>query len=198
LGSHVSNLSEYVEIAEKKMSSSNGQVNPLDRHAAAFIMCKSKGLRKYLKTLSSNAPGTADNALAQIKIFAKLQASAYPKPLPGFCRWMEEMQKPILAKIRSRLRQEFVSKKFQEAKKTGSLGTILKLTDIERQLAVDSREYDNALATAEEAERIAAYLEGASQQRKVDAARYGTWITSVLAITSLVTSMIVSALYFVG
>lgn len=198
LGSHVSNVAEYIEIAEKKMSSSNGQVNPLDRHAAAFIMCKAKALRKYLKTLAANAPGTAANALAQIKIFAKLQATAYPKPLPGFCRWMEEMQKPVLAKIRSRLRQEFVSKKFQEAKKTGNMGAILKLTDIERQLAVDSREYDNALATAEEAGRVAAYLEGASQQRKLDAARYGTWITSVLAITSLVTSMIVSALYFLG
>ncbi|MDF2366768.1 hypothetical protein [Sneathiella sp.] len=198
LGSHVRNVSEFIEIAEKKLISSNGQGNPFDRHAAAFITSKAKGLDKYLRMFAANAPGTSVHALVQIKLFAKLQAVAHPGPLPGFCRWMEETQKPILLKIRSRLRREVVNQKFQEAKKSGNLAAILSETDIERQLIEDTREYENALATAGEAERVAAYLEGASEQRKQEAALYGSWITSVLAITSLVTSMVVSALYFLG
>ncbi|MCC3305450.1 hypothetical protein [Sneathiella sp. HT1-7] len=198
LGSHVRNVPEFIEIAEKKLAASNGQGNPFDRHSAAFITSKAKGLDKYLRMLAASAPGTSANALAQIKLFAKLQAAAHPGPLPGFCRWMEETQKPVLAKIRSRLRREVVSQKFQEAKKSGNLAAILKETDIERQLAEDTHEYEIALATSAESERIAAYLEGASEQRRQDAAHYGIWITSVLAITTLVTSMTISALYFLG
>ena len=78
------------------------------------------------------------------------------------------------------------------------LPELLRATDIERQLAADAKEYQGALATAGNADRMAAYLANGTEQRRNAADRYGAWITSVLAITSLVTSMVVSALYFIG
>ncbi len=196
LGGDVRNIPQLIDVAEKKLSSSNGQGNPFDRHIAAFVAVKSKGLDKHLKILAHKAPGSAEQMLVQLRILAKLQAAAHPLPLPGFCRWTEEMLKPVFAKIRSRLRREIVSQKFHEAKKSGSMVAILNATDIERQLAADAREYDEALAVADEGDRIAVYLEKSVEQRRTAAMRYGAWITSVLAITSLMSSMILSALYF--
>ncbi|MFC4272967.1 hypothetical protein GQF03_07235 [Sneathiella chungangensis] len=198
LGSHVKNVPDFLTIAEKKLVSANGQGNPFDRHAAAFIASKSKGLDKYLKTLSYHAPGSVPHTLVQLKLFAKLQAVAHPAPLPGFAAWAEEMLKPVFAKIRSRLRREVISQRFKEAKKSGNLETILTATDIERQIAADSREYENALATATQADQMAAFLANGTEHRRAAANHYGAWITSVLSVTSLITSMVLSALYFMG
>ena len=198
LGSYVKNVPEFIEIAEKKLLSSNGQGNPFDRHAAAFIAAKSKGIDKYLRPLANHSPDSVPYVLGQLKLFAKIQAAAHPGPLPGFCRWAEEMLKSVFSKIKSRVRREVVNQRLQEAMKSGNLETILQATDIERQIVQDAREYEEALAAAGNADRMAAFLANGTEQRRFAAARYGVWITSVLAITSLVTSMVISALYFLG
>ncbi|WP_340149291.1 hypothetical protein [uncultured Sneathiella sp.] len=198
LGYHVRSVREFIEVAEKKMVSANGQANPFDRHAAGFIAAKTKGIDQFLQPMSGAAPGSADHALIEVKLFARLQSAVHPGPLPGFCRWAEEALKPVFSKFKSRLRREVITQKFQSAKKSGSLIEILKAMDIDRQLAADAKEYHSALATAGQAERMAAFLANGTEQRRQAAARYGAWITSVLAITSLVSSMVVSALYFIG
>ena len=198
LGHHVRNVREFIEVAEKKMVSANGQANPFDRHAAGFIASKTKGIDQFLLPMSGSAPGSADHAIIELKLFARLQSATHPAPLPGFCRWAEETLKPVFGKIMSRLRREVVNQRFQVAKKSGSLPELLRATDIERQLAADAKEYQGALAAAGNADRMAAYLANGTEQRRNAADRYGAWITSVLAITSLVTSMVVSALYFIG
>ncbi|MEX1035400.1 MAG: hypothetical protein WDZ54_05550 [Sneathiella sp.] len=197
-GYYVRNVRDFIEVAEKKLISANGQANPFDRHAAGFIAARTRGIDKFLQPPSGSAPGSAAHALIELKLFARLQSGTHPVPLPGFCRWAEELLRPVFGMIMSRLRREVVNQRFQIAKKSGSLIEVLQATDIERQLAADAREYQGALATAANADRMVAYLAGATEQRRHEAAHYGGWITSVLAITSLVTSMVFSALYFIG
>ena len=198
LGSHVRNVQEFIEVSETKLASSNGQGNPFDRHAAAFIATKSNGIDKHIRSLALTAPGSVQSQLIQLKLFAQLQAAAHPSPLPGYCRWAEEMLKPVFAKIRSRLRRKVVDQRLQEAKKSGIIGNILSATDIERQIDAAAQEYEAVLASASDAARMADYLANGTEQRRIAADRYGAWITSVLAITSLLTSMVMSALYFLG
>ena len=198
VGSNVRDIPQLIDIAEKKMMSAGGKANPFDRHSSAFIAAKSKGLGKYLHQLSNTLPGSVKHSLSLLKMFAKLQAIVHPEPLPGFCLWAETLLKPVLGKIQSRLRREIVGQRLEAAKKSGILETILTATDIEQQMAADAEEYEKALAEAAYAERMAFHLANSSGQRKFAAGRYGTWITSVLSIASLLTSMALSALYFIG
>ncbi|MCF8468737.1 MAG: hypothetical protein K9G33_15160 [Sneathiella sp.] len=198
VGSNVRDIPQLIGIAEKKLMSAGGKTNPFDRHSSAFIAAKSKGLGKYLHQLASTAPGSVKHSLALLKMFAKLQAIVHPEPLPGFCLWAETLMKPVLGKIQSRLRREVVSQRLDAAKKSGNLETILTATDVEQQMAADAEEYEKALAEAAHAERMAFHLAGSSDLRRVAAGRYGTWITSVLSIATLLTSMALSALYFIG
>ncbi len=196
LGSHVRNISEFIEIAEQKLLASNGHGNPFDRHAAAFIATKSRGLDKYLISLTLYPAGSVEHVLLELKLFAKLQALSHPGPLPGFAAWAEEMLKPVFLKIRSRLRREVVIQRFREARKSGDLGMILQATDLERQLARDRREYEEALAAAGEADRLAIFLMNGADARRAAAEGYGAWITSVLSVTALLASTVLSVLYF--
>ncbi len=198
LGSHVRNIAEFIEIAEKKLQASNGHGNPFDRHAAAFIATKSRGLDKYMKLLSLYSVGSVEHTLIQLRLFAALQALSHPGPLPGFAAWAEELLKPVFLKIRSRLRRDLVLQRFREARKSGDLTTILETTDLERQLQLDSREYQAAIAAVSEADRMVIYLMNGTEMRRALAERYGAWITSVLSVTALLTSAAFSALYFLG
>ncbi|TNE41343.1 MAG: hypothetical protein EP348_01070 [Alphaproteobacteria bacterium] len=118
--------------------------------------------------------------------------------MPGLCLWVEQQLKPLLGKIRSRLRREVIEKRFQEAKKSAMLETILIATDIERQVRIDEKEYGRALKDAVQSERQARQIEAAEQARRIAAEKYGSWVTSVLSITALLASMVLSALYFAG
>src|SRR5690606_28208238 len=127
--------------------------------------------------------GSVEHTLIQLRLFAALQALSHPGPLPGFAAWAEELLKPVFLKIRSRLRRDLVLQRFREARKSGDLTTILETTDLERQLQLDSREYQAAIAAVSEADRMVIYLMNGTEMRRALAERYGAWITSVLSVT---------------
>lgn len=198
LGSNVRNMRQFIDIIEKKLLSSGGSDNPFDRHSAAFIAAKSRGVGKILIQIGSAEPESVTEAVARLALFSALQNMYHPAPLPGLCLWAEAVLRPVFGKIRSRLRREIIEQRFEIAKKSGSLEKILSATDIQRQLKADEKEYSQALTMAAMTEKTAVHLEHAVEERKMAAARYGSWITAVLAIASLATSMMVSSLYFIG
>ncbi|MCR9212119.1 MAG: hypothetical protein NXI13_00260 [Proteobacteria bacterium] len=197
-GSYISTVRQLIEIAEKKLVSSNGNMSLFDRHTAAFIASRSTGLRQYFTELSKSRSGDLKHTVSLLKLFAHLQNVHYPRALPGFCLWAETLLKPLISNIQSDLRREFVKQRFEAAKRTGSLNTLISAVDIERHMKLDSREYSQAIMSFINAERLAIRLHDAVQERKAEANKYGSWLASVFSIATLVTSMILSTLYFLG
>ncbi len=197
-GHYISTIRQLFETAEKKLLSSNGNMPLFDRHTAAFIACRSSGLRQYFTELTKHRSGDTKHTVILLKLFAQLQNVHYPKALPGFCLWAETLLKPLISGIQSDLRREYVMQRFETVKKTGNLNTLINVVDIERHLKLDSQEYSKAIQSFINAERMAIRLHDAVAQRKAEANKYGSWLASVFSIATLVTSMILSALYFLG
>lgn len=197
-GSYVSNIRQLIEVAEKKLVSLNGNMPLFDRHTAAFIASRSVGMRQYFSELSKSRSGDLKHTVALLKLVAHLQKIHYPRTLPGFCLWAETLLMPLISSIQSDLRREIVLQKFEAAKKTGNLAILISAVDIERHKKLDSVEYGRAVQSFIDAERLAMRLHDAVDQRKAEASKYGSWLASVFSIATLVTSMILSTLYFLG
>ncbi|USG62717.1 hypothetical protein NBZ79_06970 [Sneathiella marina] len=198
LGSHVTTMSQFMKVVEKKLTTPGNQVNPFDRHCAAFIAAKASGQGKSFRQIALGKPGSIEHSAGLLNMFGRLQNVYHPGPLPGFCIWADSQLKPLIANLKSELRREFVMKRFEVGRKSGNIGTILLATDIQRHTRKDEKEFHQARSNFAGAEQLAVRLESAIEERKAAATQYGNWIASVLSITALLTSMGLSALHFMG
>lgn len=198
IGSHVNTMAQFMKLAEKKLTTPGNQINPFDRHCAAFIAVKASGQGKTFRQIGLGKAGSVKHSAGLLNMFGQLQKIYHPGPLPGFCLWADSLLKPLIANLKSELRREFVMKRFETARTSGNLGAILLAADIQRHLRKDEKEFHQARTNFAGAEQLTVRLDAAVEERKAAASRYGNWIASVLSITSLLTSMGLSALYFMG
>jgi len=198
LGSHVTTMAQFMKVVEKKLTTPGNQINPFDRHCAAFIAAKASGQGKSFRQIGLGKPGSVEHSVGLLNMFGRLQNIYHPGPLPGFCIWIDSQLKPLIANLKSELRREFVIKRFEIARKSGNMGTILLAIDIQRQTKKDKKEYRQARSNFAGTGQLAVRLEAAIEERKAAASQYGNWIASVLSIAALLTSMGLSALHFMG
>ena len=198
LGSHVTTMAQFMKVVEKKLTTPGNQINPFDRHCAAFIAAKASGQGKSFRQIGLGKPGSAEHSAGLLNMFGRLQNIYHPGPLPGFCIWIDSLLKPLIANLKSELRRAFVMKRFEVARKSGNMGTILLAIDIQRQTKKDKKEFHQAKSNFVGAEQLSVRLDAAIEERRAAASQYGNWIASVLSITALLTSMGLSALHFMG
>lgn len=198
IGCQVSTMAHFMKVVEKKLTTPGNQINPFDRHCAAFIAAKAAGQGKSFHQMGLGKPGSAIYTVGLLKMFGQLQNIYHPGPLPGFCLWSDSLLKPLISGLKSELRREFVMKRFEVARKSGNMGSILAATDIQQHIKKDEKEYLVAKSSFAGAEQLAVRLEAATEERKAAATQYGNWIASVLSITALLTSMGLSVLHFLG
>ncbi|MEH6547640.1 MAG: hypothetical protein V7701_14485 [Sneathiella sp.] len=198
IGSHVSTMARFMKVVEKKLTTPGNQINPFDRHCAALIAVKASGQGRSFRQMGLGNPGSVEHSAGLLNMFGQLQKIYHPGPLPGFCLWADSLLKPLIASLKSELRREFVMKRFEDARTSGNMETILLATDIRRHIRKDEKEFHQARSNFTGIEQLAVRLEAATEERKAAASRYGNWIASVLSITALLTSMGLSALHFMG
>jgi eukaryotic-like serine/threonine-protein kinase len=198
IGSHVTTMARFMKVVEKKLTTPGNQINPFDRHCAAFIAAKATGQGKRFHQMGLGKPGSAVYTVGLLKLFGQLQSIYHPGPLPGFCLWSDSLLKPLISGLKSELRRQFVMKRFEVARKSGNMGSILAATDIQQHIKKDEKEFLQAKSSFTGAEQMAVRLEAATEERKAAATQYGNWIASVLSITALLTSMGLTVLHFLG
>lgn len=195
-GAYVNSVEHLIEILELKAVKEKGKIRPYDRHTAAFIAARSSRMNKQIKELTAFKDGSIDHTIALINLFARMQNLMSPNPKPGLCMWVAELITPLINKIHSDIRREFVKSKLAKVKESGSIEKILKAVDLKNNLRRDAKEYDQAIKAFVAVEKSIAALENGADFRKLSAQRYGHWIASVLSISALLTSMGLSYLYF--
>ena len=195
-GVHVQDVVQLIEVLEAKALKAEGKINPYDRHVAAFIAARSKRLNKQIQELTSLKEGSVDYVYALAMLFARLQNLMSPSPKPGLCLWVGELIKPLINKIHSDIRREFVKSKYEKVKESGSIEKILKAVDLKNNLRRDAKEYEQAIRAFVSVENSIAALENGTEFRKLASQKYGHWIASVISISALMASMGLSYLYF--
>ncbi len=195
-GAHVVDAVSLLELLEVKALKTEGKFNPFDRHTAAFIASRAKSISKHFQKLSMLKPDSVDHTLTLIAMFARMQNLMNPGPMPGMCLWVGRAIMPIINKIHSDIRKEFVKSKFEKVKDSGNLEKILIAIDLKNNLSRDEKEYEQAIRAFSAVEHNISALESGTEVRKFSAQRYGQWIASLLSISALLTSMGLSYLYF--
>ncbi|MEP3247210.1 MAG: hypothetical protein ABJN40_10245 [Sneathiella sp.] len=195
-GSHVKDVVQLIDILEYKALKADGKISPYDRHTAAFIAAKNKRMQKQIQELANFKEGSVDYAYALAMLFSRLQSLMSPGPKPGLCLWVGQLIKPLINKIHSDIRREFVKSKYEKVKESGSIEKILQAIDLKNNLKRDAKEYDQAIKAFVAVENSISALENGTEYRKLAAQKYGHWIASVISISALLASMGLSYLYF--
>lgn len=197
-GAYVKDIEKLMDILEERAFKTDGKINPFDRHTSAFIATKTTSLTKNFQKLSTLPHASVGYTIMQIVMLGRLQNSKSPAPKPGLCLWVKVILKPIINKIHSSIRREFVLKKLENAIESGSIDKVLKEIDLENNLNRDSSEYAQAIREFIGVNNGIRSLENGGPARAHAAKKYGQWIASVISISALVSSMGFSYLYFVG
>ncbi len=197
-GAYAKDVEKLMDILEERAFKLDGKINPLDRHTAAFIATRTKTLTKNFQKLSSLAPDSVAYTIMLIEMMGRLQNAKSPSPKPGLCMWVQVVLKPVIKKIHSSIRREFVLKKLENAMESGNIDRILKEIDLENNLRRDSSEYEQAIKEFIDINTGIQSLENGGKARAYAAKKYGQWIASVISIAALLSSFGFSYLHFVG
>lgn len=195
-GAYVGDMGDLLQILEYKALKAEGKINPFDRHIAAFIASRTKSLSKNFQRLATLQPDSAEYTLTLLTLFSRLQSLSNPGPMPGLCLWIGRAITPLINKIHSELRRDFVKAKYEKVKEAGNIEKILQAIDLKNNLNRDEREYEQAIRAFSVVEHNIAALGNGTEVRKFAAQKYGQWIASLLSISALLSSMGLSYLYF--
>jgi len=195
-GAYVPDIATLLQLLEYKAVKAEGKINPFDRHVAAFVASRSKSLTKNFQKLATLQKDSVEHTLALLNLFARMQNLSNPGPMPGLCLWVGRAITPLINKIHSVLRRDFVKAKYEKVKDTGNIEKILQAIDIKNNLNRDEREYEQAIRAFTVVEHNITVLESGNEVRKFEAQKYGQWIASLLSISTLLASMGLSYLYF--
>ncbi|MEH6401755.1 MAG: hypothetical protein V7750_00180 [Sneathiella sp.] len=195
-GAYVSDITDFLQILEYKALKAEGKINPFDRHSSAFVAARTKSLAKNFQKLATLNKESVDYTLTLLGIFSRMQNLSNPGPMPGLCMWVGKAITPLINKIHSELRREFVKSKYEKVKETGNIEKILQAIDIKNNLNRDEREYEQAIRAFAVVEHNIGVLGNGAEGRKFEAQKYGQWIASLLSISTLLSSMGLSYLYF--
>ncbi len=197
-GAYAKDIETFMDILEDRAFKLDGKINPFDRHTSAFIAAKTDALAKNFHKLATLTPDSVAHTIMQIVMLGRLQNMKSPSAKPGLCLWVQVALKPIINKIHSSIRREFVLKKLENAIGSGNIDKILKEIDLENNLKRDASEYDQAIKEFIDINQGIRSLETGGPARAFAAKKYGQWIASVISIAALLSSFGFSYLYFVG
>lgn len=197
-GAYVKGVETLLDVLEERAFKTDGKINPFDRHTAAFIAARTNTLTKSFQRLSNLPPANVEYSLLQITMIGRLQNLLSPSAKPGLCLWVKIMVLPLINKIHSEIRREFVKKKLENAIQSGNIEKVLAEIDLQNNLKRDATEYEQAITEFIDVDKGIKSLENGKPQRSHAAQKYGQWIASVISIGALLSSMGFSYLYFIG
>ena len=136
---------EALIALEGVASQSDRPQYPIDRHLAAFLMSRWKGL-SYVDSLDLGKPQREVKSLANLKILAGIQDYFKVAALPNLCQWMAELCAPIVSRYRNLATRNRINKDIAEAVTTGQLTNLAKIFANQQGLEKDEEEFKAARA----------------------------------------------------
>jgi hypothetical protein len=133
-------------------SRNNRPKEPFDRHIAAFLMLRHKGLEgRFISQTASSDPTT--RYLAILNILAAVQAGGGPEQVPHLSAWIATLMDPIVARYHNlHLREEIKTEAVRIAAK-GNLSPVRALIDDQNAIARDEQDFKRAQAEFEKIDK---------------------------------------------
>lgn len=119
--------------------------SPIDRHLAAFLMSRWKGL-SHADLQDLGKPQREIKSLAILRVLAGIQVYFKVGELPNLCQWMAELCAALIAQYRSLVVRERINKDIAKAVATGQLANLLKIFANRREVEKDEEEFKAARA----------------------------------------------------
>ncbi len=174
-GRMVTRLPDLLAALEEVAARSEGRpALPLDADAAAFIVARQDlrtdrdiaALGDGPRRRAASVPGM--EAVAQVRVLARLQTRLQTGPLPKLAGWLAGEVRPALAVWQSRARRTRMEAALDGRAASGQLAALLELVDDETARAQDHREAEAARAALA---RIASDMAGLQDMRERRARR---------------------------
>lgn len=116
---------------------------PVDRHLAAFLMSRWKGL-SFIDVRDMGKPQREVKNLAVLKILASVQTHFKIKGLPNLCQWMAEICAPMITHYHNLKERARVQEEMARAISTGQLIKLVRIFENRQALVEDHSDYQAA------------------------------------------------------
>lgn len=156
---------------------------PVDRHIAAFVAARRDERAQADLGALANLAAPAD-ALAQLRLLARLQERTQPGKLPALTEWMAEAVMPATAKFQSQTRREAFAKSMAEVGKSGMLPTLASLVEDQQALTADKSGHQSAINRGIEIDIEMRALQEALAPRQRAAVKMSHDITSSISLAA--------------
>lgn len=116
---------------------------PVDRHLAAFLMSRWKGLN-FIDLRDMGKPQREVKNLAVLKILADVQSHFKINELPNLCQWMAEICAPMITHYHNLKTRARVQEEIARAVSSGQLIKLVRVFGSRQALTEDSSDYQEA------------------------------------------------------
>ena len=167
---------------------------PIDPPMAAFIAARSEpGLDTEVAALTDNDTDTA-GALAQLRLFAQLQARFFPRPLPALAAWLVVRSGVLTSVWYSHNRRARIQEQMNRLAASGLIAPILGLIEDRGAREADRQEAQNALNSVAGIDAALRQLRHGSAGRADLAYRLGQEIAAGIGLAALAAVLTTAAL----
>ncbi len=193
MNQHVLTPRDLLPALEKLTTQSNRPREPIDRHLAAWMVVRYRGIDYLLQPMNSPDNPLKRN-LALLTFFNEWQLKFGPEKLPGMTNWMFSLLEPLARRYHHRPTRDEVAEQLKLAAASGQLNRLVQLLDDPKLLERDRQSFDAARQIYRATVAQIGILERQAKQHKEVAMRYGrpvaTYVAWVLAAMAMLFSII--------
>ena len=121
LGRHILDATAFLLALESISARSDRPQEPIDRHAAAFLMSRhARLIHEPVMVLSGDAL-PYQRCAALVKLYDILQRRASVPRLPGLCRWLASLAEPAIEQYHSRSLRDRLKANLNKVWKSGEI-----------------------------------------------------------------------------
>ena len=184
---------DLLPALEKAATQGNRPREPIDRHLAAWMVARHRGIDYLLQPLNSPDNPTK-RTLALLTLLSEWQLKFGPEKLPGLTNWLFSLLEPLARRYHHRPTRDEVAEQLQQVASGGQLAKLVRLLDDPKLLERDQQNFSAARQIYRATTAQIALLERQAKQHKEVAMRYGrpvaTYVAWVLAAVAMLFSII--------
>lgn len=128
---------------EEVAGQTNRPQSPIDRHLAAFLMSRWKGL-SHADLRDLGKPQREVKSLAILRVLAGIQVYFKVHELPNLCKWMAELCAPMISQYRNLSARDCVNSDVAQSVASGQLNNLVKIFANRQGLVKDEEEFKAA------------------------------------------------------
>ena len=126
---YVMEMKQVLPALEEAAEKVDQDINPVDRHLAAFIAARSRAVSEsWLKALS-HPPNSIDYLVGSVRLLALLQQTEHKEALPNLTGWMAHLLEDAVTSFKNQRKQKQLRKDMTKATKSGNIIELLRLFD---------------------------------------------------------------------